>query len=192
MKPTAPTARPPPAKERILQAAMQLFARQPLTRVSLRDIASGAQVDVAYVHRVFGSKTEIFRQALHVLHVVDLGDSETGTAMDPDALIERICDLALMRDPQKTDEVRPLHLIIQSCTCSEAREILADFISRNYARPLAAGFGQDNIGPAMFAVSLMTGFVTLRVALGEPILQAMPEADLKAMLARVLRAAMMP
>lgn len=192
MKPTTSRPRPPPAKERILQAAMQLFARQPLTEVSLRDIASAAQVDVAYVHRVFGSKAEIFRQALHALHVVDLGDRNTDTVIDPDALIERICELALLRNPRNPDEVRPLHLIIQSCTCSEARDILADFIRKKYARPLAAGFGQDDIGPAMFAISLMTGFVTLRVALGEPTLQAMPEAQLKAMLARALRAAMMP
>ena len=166
---------------------MLLFARRPLSDTSLRDIATEAQVDVAYVHRAFGSKTEIFRQALHSLHVIDLAAPAT-----PDDLIERICDLALTRDPRREDEVRPLHLIIQSCTCREAREILAEFIATHYARPLAAGFGRDDIGAAMFAISLMTGFVTLRVVLGEPTLQDIPEAELRALLARALRTVMEP
>ena len=53
-------------KERILNAAMLLFARMPYSDTSLRDIAA-AEVDVAYVHRAFGSKAEIFRHALLAL-----------------------------------------------------------------------------------------------------------------------------
>lgn len=181
--PSAP--RRPPAKQRILQAAIQIFARQPLSETSLRDIATEAQVDVAYVHRTFGSKAEIFLQALNSLHTVDLQPPAT-----PDQLVDRICELAVLRDPQRPEDVRPLHLIIQSCSCSEAREILSSFIESRYARPLAAGFGQAAIGPAMVAISLMTGFVMLRVVLGEPTLQAMPETELKAAMARALRAVM--
>lgn len=74
------------AKARILRAAMLLFARQPFSETSLREIATEAQVDVAYVHRAFGSKIEIFQQALHELHVVDPNQTE-GTPMDPERLI---------------------------------------------------------------------------------------------------------
>lgn len=177
------------AKARILRAAMLLFARQPFSETSLREIATEAQVDVAYVHRAFGSKIEIFQQALHELHVVDPNQTE-GTPMDPERLIERICEVALLRNPRRVEEVEPLHLIIRSCACSEARGILADFIETHFAQPLAAGFGQKEIGRAMFAISLMSGFVTMRVAMGHPALLAMPEAELKTMLARVLREVM--
>ena len=58
-------------KERILASAMLLFARMPYSDTSLRDIAAAAGVDVAYVHRAFGSKAEIFRQALLALAPAD-------------------------------------------------------------------------------------------------------------------------
>ena len=63
-------------KERILNAAMLLFARMPYSDTSLRDIAAAAEVDVAYVHRAFGSKAEIFRHALLALGPID--DIATG------------------------------------------------------------------------------------------------------------------
>ena len=168
---------------------MLIFARQPFSETSLREIAAEAQVDVAYVHRVFGSKIEIFRQALYGLHIVDPQGDQAAT-MDADQLIQRICALALQRDPRRVKEVEPLHLIIRSCACSEARAILANFLETHFARPLAAGYGQEDTGRAMFAISLMTGFVTMRVAMGQPALVSMPERELKTMLAKVLRGVM--
>ncbi len=173
------------ARTRIVRAAMLLFARQSFSETSLREIAAEAQVDVAYVHRTFGSKTEIFQQALNGLHIVDPQGVQSAP-MDPDHLIERISEVALLRNPRRVEEVEPLHLIIRSCASSEAREILASFLATHFARPLAAAFGQEDIGRAMFAISLMTGFVTMRVAVGHPALLAMPDAELKAMLAKVL------
>lgn len=177
------------AKERILRAAMLLFAHQTFSETSLRDIATKAQVDVAYVHRAFGSKIEIFRHALHGLHVVDPQGTQ-GIPLDSDQFIEQLSELALLRNPRRVEDVEPLHLIIRSCACSEARDILGSFMETHFARPLAAAFGQEDIGRAMFAISLMSGFVTMRVGLGHPALLAMPEAELKEMLAKALRGAM--
>lgn len=184
-KPSSP--RPVPAKERILLASRLLFARKPVSQASLRDIAAAAQADVAYVHRAFGSKAEIFRQALDSL----APDKEVfALPMEPDQLIDRLCDHALQRDPQRVEDVEPLHLIMQSFACGEARGILADFIEAALARPLAEAFGQKDIGRAMFAISIMGGFVTSRVVIGHPALRDMPEAELKAMLAKAMRGAM--
>ncbi len=49
-----------PAKERILDAAEQLFARRGFYGVSLRDITQAAGVDVALVSYHFGGKRELF------------------------------------------------------------------------------------------------------------------------------------
>jgi len=49
-----------PKKERILDAAERLFARHGYYGVSIRDITSAAQVDVALVNYHFGSKRELF------------------------------------------------------------------------------------------------------------------------------------
>lgn len=178
----------PSAKTRILRAAVLLFAHRPLSETSLRDIATAAHVDVAYVHRAFGSKAEIFRQALQFPAAAD-GDDP---APAPGALVERLCNLALSPDPQRVEEVEPLHLVLQSCACSEARAIVADFIEATIAKSLAESFGQRDIGRAMFAISLMSGFSIMRLVVGHPALRAMPQADLKDMLAKVLWAAMTP
>lgn len=177
------------AKGRILRAAMLLFAQQPFSETSLRDIAAKAQVDVAYVHRAFGSKIEIFRHALHGLHVVDPQGTQV-IPMGSDQFIERISELALLRNPRRVEEVEPLHLIIRSCACSEARDILSSFMETHFARPLAAAFGQEDISRAMFAISLMSGFVTMRVAVGHPALLAVPATELKTMLAKALHGVM--
>ena len=91
-------------KERILNAAMLLFARMPYSDTSLRDIAAAAEVDVAYVHRAFGSKAEIFRHALLALEPID--DIATGQP-DGATMIRRICNLAFLRNPRKLEDVRP-------------------------------------------------------------------------------------
>ena len=146
-------------KERILNAAMLLFARMPYSDTSLRDIAAAAEVDVAYVHRAFGSKAEIFRHALLALGPID--DIATGQP-DGATMIRRICNLAFLRNPRKLEDVRPLHLLIQSSLCSEARTIIAGFIEASLAIPLSRAFGHSDMGRAHFALSLLSGFVTHR------------------------------
>ena len=47
-------------RQRILQAAMIRFARHPYEDARLRDIAADAEIDVAMVHRAFGSKEQLF------------------------------------------------------------------------------------------------------------------------------------
>lgn len=72
----------PDAKDRILTAAMLLFAQMPCSDTSQRDFAAAAEVDVAYIHRAFGSRPEIFRQALGALMnaICDIDRNDTVTA----------------------------------------------------------------------------------------------------------------
>ncbi|TXH17031.1 MAG: TetR/AcrR family transcriptional regulator, partial [Gammaproteobacteria bacterium] len=51
-------------RDRILNAAILRFARSSYESVGLRDIAADAGVDVAYVHRCFGSKERLFAESL--------------------------------------------------------------------------------------------------------------------------------
>ncbi len=170
-------------KERILNAAMLLFARMPYSDTSLRDIASAAGVDVAYVHRAFGSKAEIFRQALQVL-----GPLEEILAVQDDgqAMIHKLCDLAFLHHPRKLEDVRPPHLLIQSTLCGEARQIISEFIETALAIPLSRSFGHTNTGRAHFALSLLSGFMTHRAVMAPPDLMAIPEAEQHRMLQTAL------
>ena len=87
--------RPPVAndtRERILEAAIEHFSRRSYEETGLREIASAAQVDVAYVHRCFGSKKRLFADAvsaavrpkelLEELPRQDSGDLGVGCAGD--------------------------------------------------------------------------------------------------------------
>ncbi|WP_018267634.1 TetR/AcrR family transcriptional regulator [Methylosinus sp. LW4] len=51
-------------RERILQAALARFGSASYEDVKLRDIAAEFGVDVALVHRAFGSKEQLFAAAL--------------------------------------------------------------------------------------------------------------------------------
>ena len=53
-------------RERILNCARELFARNGIDKTSIRAIAADADVDPALVHHYFGTKTELFAAAIHI------------------------------------------------------------------------------------------------------------------------------
>ena len=59
-------AGPSDKRERILDSARELFARNGIDKTSIRAIAADAGVDAALVHHYFGTKTELFAAAIHI------------------------------------------------------------------------------------------------------------------------------
>ena len=53
-------------RERILESARDLFARNGIDKTSIRAIAKGAGVDPALVHHYYGTKTRLFAAAVHI------------------------------------------------------------------------------------------------------------------------------
>jgi AcrR family transcriptional regulator len=53
-------------RERILESARTLFARNGIDKTSIRAIAKDAGVDPALVHHYFGTKTQLFAAAIHI------------------------------------------------------------------------------------------------------------------------------
>ncbi len=53
-------------RERILESARNLFARNGIDKTSIRAIAKDAGVDPALVHHYFGTKTQLFAAAIHI------------------------------------------------------------------------------------------------------------------------------
>ena len=53
-------------RERILECARNLFARNGIDKTSIRAIAKDAGVDPALVHHYFGTKTQLFAAAIHI------------------------------------------------------------------------------------------------------------------------------
>lgn len=53
-------------RERILNSARELFARNGFDKTSIRAIATAAGVDSALVHHYFGNKQQLFAAAVHI------------------------------------------------------------------------------------------------------------------------------
>lgn len=53
-------------RDRILAAARDLFARNGFDNTSIRAIGAAAEVDPALVHHYFGTKTQLFADAIHI------------------------------------------------------------------------------------------------------------------------------
>jgi AcrR family transcriptional regulator len=53
-------------RERILDSARELFARNGIDKTSIRAIAADADVDPALVHHYYGTKTQLFAAAIQI------------------------------------------------------------------------------------------------------------------------------
>jgi AcrR family transcriptional regulator len=53
-------------RDRILDSARELFARNGIDRTSIRAVAAAAGVDSALVHHYFGTKQQLFAAAIHL------------------------------------------------------------------------------------------------------------------------------
>lgn len=122
-----------PAKQRILEAAIRRFARHSYEETGLRDIATDAKVDVAYVHRSFGSKEQLFAAALRA-------------TLDPDRLFVQgrgnqeanLVKQVFARDRRGARaEISPLDIVIRSLSSRPAATVLRQFILVEIIRPLS-------------------------------------------------------
>jgi AcrR family transcriptional regulator len=106
---TTPSAPTGPARDRILQAFMELLAEQPIERIGLADIATRAAVSLAELRAEFASPLAIL--AAHVKEI----DRQVLAEIDPDMAEEspreRLFDVLMRRlellDPHK-EAVRSL------------------------------------------------------------------------------------
>ncbi len=54
-------------RQKILRAAMRLFAKKGFSGTSVRDIVSAARVNVSAIHYYFGDKRKLYKETLHFL-----------------------------------------------------------------------------------------------------------------------------
>ena len=173
--------RPPVAndtRERILEVAIALFAKHSYGETGLRDIATAAKVDVAYVHRCFGSKKRLFADAV-------------SAAVKPSELLATSRDKipgTLAWDVLATRGARAtgLEIILSSIASREAGPIVRDFYAHEAVQPLAEKLGV----PLMHAgviVALITGVAALRNVVGLTSLGEPEGGDLERLLAHLIK-----
>jgi AcrR family transcriptional regulator len=162
------TARKPPlpARDRILEAASRRFSRHSYEETGLRDIAADAHVDVAYVHRCFGSKDRLFAKAL-------------AATVQPDHLLASPLD-ALSRILAKQlfahdadGDVQPLDIVVRSLTSPEAKRVMHAFIMQDFVGPLAEKLEPPTQLRAALITAFLAGLGIFRNVLRiEPLLEA--------------------
>jgi AcrR family transcriptional regulator len=121
-------------RDRILEAAMLRFSRYSYEETGLRDVAADVGIDVAYVHRCFGSKENLFAESLAAtIQAESLFDGSTDDQAH--ALARQI----FVSDQNK---VGPLDIIIRSLSCPQASRVICEFVVDDFIGPLAQRLDQ--------------------------------------------------
>ena len=145
-------------RDRILDAAILRFSRQSYESTGLRDIAADVGVDVSYVHRCFGSKEQLFAEALDATIV-----PERLFAVATDDLPDFLAKQVFARDKTRgRSTVGPLDIIIRSLTSPEASRVLRDFVRNDFIHPLADKIDQQDKTRAAVVAALLAGIGIFR------------------------------
>ena len=178
----APDLHAIPVRARILQAAVQRFARNSYEETGLRDIAADAGVDVAYAHRCFGSKDQLFAQA-----VLASTGMQHVLAEEPRDLSRHLSAQVFHRDGQATPrEIGPLDIIIHSLSSPAASRVVRDCIMREFVAPLGARLDDPAAMRAAVIAALLAGVGILRNVLEIAPLREGAGGDLNHLLATTI------
>lgn len=149
-------------RDRILNAAIARFSRHSYEATGLRDIAADVGIDVAYVHRSFGSKERLFAAAVEASI-----KPERFFAGEKADLATELVNQALVRDVMHgANEIGPLDIVVHSLSSPEAARVLREVVVNNFIGPLAHKLDTPSETPASLIASLLLGVGILRSVLG--------------------------
>ena len=177
----------PPRKSdtraRILNAAIREFSQRSYESTGLRDIAATAGVDVAYVHRCFGSKAQLFAEAVKASVQMErcLGKPGTNPA---DALATELFaeDSQRVVDPDQAG----LDIVLRSLSSPEAGAILRENMQTEVIAPLMRRLRDPADHRAALVMAFLFGTVVLRRVLQVEPLTEQPGGTLEALVRSTL------
>lgn len=142
-------------RERILKAAILRFSTHSYEETGLRDVAADVGVDMAYVHRSFGSKEKLFYEAVKAAFQperVFAGEAEDlPSTLARDVFVER-----------GANEICPLDIIIRSLTSPDASRVLRDAMMEDFIDPLMRKHGKVSKKNATLIAAFLGGVGILR------------------------------
>ncbi|TCT29631.1 TetR/AcrR family transcriptional regulator [Martelella mediterranea] len=175
-----------PAKERILEAAARRFSSQSYDNTGLRDIAADAHVDVAYVHRAFGSKAGLFRQVLQ--SVVSPDGIKAVFSAPGDQLPERLARRVVRHAHARgAGEMGAFEVAMQSSSSIEARATVLEFVEDGFLLPLTEQLGHSDRARAVLITALLAGFDIMRSVIGAESVTTLDDEWLERALAQLIR-----
>ncbi|WP_432520055.1 TetR family transcriptional regulator [Kineococcus sp. SYSU DK006] len=181
----------------ILSAAREAFSERSYDDVGLREVAGRAGVTAAMVNRYFGTKQELFREAVGTEDPTPPQLSSTPReefGRELAALLVRGGHAPRPGGPDAAPH-DPLVLLLRSAGSATARPVLREYVERSVVPPLTACFGADDDAArerAVLVLALLLGTDVLGRMLGVAPLDPASAAGspaLERVLAGVLQAA---
>ncbi len=144
-------------REHILTAAARRFATHSYEATGLRDIARDVGVDVALVHRSFGSKEKLFVEALaHAVRpefAIEMLSTESGTDL---------ARRAFEHDPERETDADPLALLVHSIASPGALPLIRRFTMSEFIGPLAERLEAPGASRAALIAACLIGIRIFR------------------------------
>ncbi|WP_149537894.1 TetR/AcrR family transcriptional regulator [Siccirubricoccus phaeus] len=155
-------------RRRILEAAMLRFAQRSYEETTLRDIAADVGVDVALVHRSFGSKERLFEEVVNIA----FQPQQLFTA-DRSELTARLTARVLRPSlDQALHVLDPLDILIRNLLSREAIPLLREAIARDVVVPLGSKLDDPAPQRAALLAACLAGISIFRnVLMAEPLLE---------------------
>jgi AcrR family transcriptional regulator len=168
-----------PTRDRILHHALMRFSTQSYERTGLREIAADAGVDVALVHRSFGSKEKLFAQCVRAS--IELGGilTKPGTSTLDDLFAEVV-------RPREEGEWSPIDIMARSFSSEDAARVLRDVGMELVLAPLVKTSPHGSDIKIALSVSLLFGFAMMRDIIGVDTLKNADTDDITRMLGQAL------
>ncbi|WP_285294855.1 TetR family transcriptional regulator [Aureimonas altamirensis] len=170
-------------RDRILKAAILRFSTHSYDDTGLRDIAADVGVDMAYVHRSFGSKEKLFYEA-----VKESGKPEQLFAEDDGCLPSILAKQILSR--KGPNEIGALDIVVQSLGSQAASRVLNEFLEEDFVAPLIGKLPSVPRRRAALVAAFLAGVGILKdVIKAEPLLEGERNAleeDVKQVIATLL------
>jgi len=142
--------KPVSTKEKLLQAARELFWTRGYSNVSVRDITGAAGVDAALVSRYFGGKQGLFEATL-----AEIPPWEALVADREELLAKAVESFSHPYDPE-TDKANPFNMLLANIIDPEMGDKIREMVQQGLASPLAEKLGgaQANERAAMLLAVL--------------------------------------
>ncbi|MEV1174542.1 TetR family transcriptional regulator [Nonomuraea sp. NPDC049784] len=153
-------------RQAILDAALAAFTQYGYDGVGVRDIAQRAGVTAMLINRYFGSKEQLFAEAVDVSFAPRTVIAGTGAE-----LAGETARALVARTAPEAEELEPFLLMLRSAANPRAAQIMREAIGRHPGRHLDDELPGDGAGiRAELMLSLQAGVWLMRSILGTPAL----------------------
>jgi AcrR family transcriptional regulator len=184
---TAPKHRPRNAaatRAAILDSAIRNFARAGYDGVGVREIAGDAGVTAMLVNRYFGSKEQLFADAVETSFA-----PPAVIGADPDSLAHDAAGALVERTNPDADPLEPFLIMLRSVSSPRAVEIVRDAIERHVGRRLASQLPESGRHLRTdVMLSVIAGVLLMRRVIGTRALSEADPDDLQRVLEEVFEA----